>query len=447
MFQNIVVAFGGVYAFWKPMLDIVWDIITGLWWLWLFMILFTLAKSTWVFWRQQVYKNGQQYALLEIRVPRETMRDPQAMVQVLSHINTLRNEAGDIREKYWDGEVTDWFSFEMVSFGGEIHFFLRVPVKRKNIVEASFFAHYPDIEIREVPDYTETLPATVDELYARGMEMWGAEMVFVRDDMYPILSYENFKNPEEERELDPISTFLEVLGKLTAGEFVGIQFNASPSSPFWQKKWEGSLKKLRTPEETPVRGAEGQMYTRFIMRSPGETDVLEAVEKNLSQPAFDTIIRFTYMAPRASYSETFARRGVAGAFNQYGTLNLNAFIRNFSVETRARIWRFPFIFPKIRVEARKQRLLLNYRQRAVPEETFIGKLLTAHFFNWNFASRAVTLSLKSLATLYHPPMQGVLLAPYIKRVESKRVAPPSGVAIFGEEKDIAQFLNKDESKS
>lgn len=446
MFQNIVVALGGVYEFWKPMLDVVWNIIAGLWWLWALIIVFVLAKSTWVFWRQQVYKNKQQYSFLEIHVPRETQRDPQAMVQVLSHINTLRNQASDIQEKYWQGEITDWFSFEMASFGGEIHFFLRVPAKRKNIVEASFFAHYPDIEIREVPDYTQTLPATVDDLYARGMQMWGAEMVFTREDAYPILSYEHFKNPEEERELDPISTFLEVLGKLTSGEFVGIQFNASPASHTWGNKWHALLKKLQTPQETPMKGAEGQMYTRFIMRSPGETDILEAIEDNLSQAAFDTTIRFLYMAPTSSYSETFARRGVAGAFNQYGSLNLNAFIRNFSVETRARIWYFPFVFPKTRVEARKQRLLLNYRKRAIPEETFMGKLLTSHPFSWNFASTAVTLSLKSLATLFHPPMQGVLLAPYIKRVESKRVAPPAGVAIFGEEGDIAQFLNKDESR-
>jgi len=444
---DALVTIKGIYLFWDPLLVVVWDIISELWWLWMMIILFVLARSTWVFWRQEVYKGRLEWSFLELRVPREMQRDPKAMVQVLSHINTLRNAANTPEERYWDGEVTNWFTFEMVSFGGEIHLFLRIPTKRKNIVEASFFSHYPDVEIVEVPDYTDRLPATVDELYADGMQMWAGEMVLNRDDAYPILSYESFQNKEEERELDPISVFLEILGKLTPGEFVGIQFNAIPADPKWKKKWEGLIEKLRNPTTRQEVNKEGETYTKFIMRSPGETDILEAVEDNLSQPAFHVLTRFIYMAPNESYSEGFARRGIAGAFNQYSSLHLNSFKHNYAVWTRTMIWYFPVVFPKLRLELRKQRMLQKYRVRAVPQETFMGKLLTSHLLNWNFASRTSTLSLKSLATLFHPPTQGVLLAPYIKRVESKRVAPPAGVAIFGEEEDIARFTNNNEDNT
>ena len=84
------------------------------------------------------------------------------MEQVLMSIHGLRNTSSDPEEEYWDGEITRPYSLEMASFGGEIHFYVRFYKKQKELIEAAFFAQYPDLELLEVPDYVEDrLPASV----------------------------------------------------------------------------------------------------------------------------------------------------------------------------------------------------------------------------------------------------------------------------------------------
>jgi hypothetical protein len=42
-------------------------------------------------------------------------------------------------------------SFFILRTGGQIRFFLEVPEEEKSFLERTLYAHYPDIEIREVP--------------------------------------------------------------------------------------------------------------------------------------------------------------------------------------------------------------------------------------------------------------------------------------------------------
>ncbi|MBI4094339.1 MAG: hypothetical protein HY436_00865, partial [Candidatus Liptonbacteria bacterium] len=109
-------------------------------------ILFPLFWSAWFFWRGEVFKEKlSRPVFLELRIPRELGRGPKAMHEVLSVMHALRNLPGDLEEKYWDGEFPRWFSLEMVSFGGEIHYYVRVYHRYRNILEAAFFSHYPEV--------------------------------------------------------------------------------------------------------------------------------------------------------------------------------------------------------------------------------------------------------------------------------------------------------------
>ncbi len=176
-----------------------------------------------------------------------------------------------------------------------------------------------------------------------------------------------------------------------------------------------------------------------IMRSPGQTDILKAVEENLSKPVFDTLIRFIYLTDKATFSDSFPRRGLVGAFNQYAALNLNSFKKNYGMETRCRIWNKPYVFPKTRVEYRKARLLMNYLKRDVPPETSMGRLITSYLFNWNKSSKRFKMNTKCLATVFHIPTAVVLTEPHLKHLESKKAGPPSGLAIFGEEEELEKY--------
>ncbi len=415
------------------------------WWLWLFLVVSRVFIGTWVHWRQEIFKEDINWVVLELRIPRQIEKSSKAMEQVLTAIHSLRNAPGDIRETYWDGEVTRWVSLEMVSFGGEIHFYVRCYAKLRNLVEAAFFSYYPGLDIIEVPDYISRFPEKVYEMYEKNLDLWGIEMTLAKEEMFPIKTYTDFEDEAEEKNFDPVSTFLEVLGKLKKGEIVGIQILIAPAgSDDWDEKYEEDLKKLREPTTKKMKGRKGpegenEEYEMTVMRSPGQVDILKAVEENLSKPAFDTLIRFIYLSDKATFSDSFPRRGITGAFSQYSALNLNSFAKNRGMETRARIWNRPHIFPSTRVEYRKARLLMNYRKREVPPEMKMGRLITSYLFNWNKVSKRFKMNTKCLATVYHIPTSVVLTEPHLKHLESKKAGPPSGLAIFGEEDELEKY--------
>ena len=418
--------------------QLIWKFFQATWWLWLFLILWPTAVSTWLYWRNELFKSHIKFKLLELRIPREVQESPKAMEQILTSLHSLRNVPNDIKERWWDGEITRPFSLEMVSFGGEIHFYIRTYLKRKSLVEAALFSYYPDIELEEVDDYIDKFPKSVQEMYKEGYNLWSTEMVLNREAVYPIKTYPSFESNEEGKQFDPISSFIEVLSKIKKEETVGIQFIIAPAANNWRKKWQGVLRKLLEPKTKAVGEEEGSRQM-VITRSPGEVDILKAVEENLSKPAFDTMIRFIYFSPKELFYDSYARRGLTGAFNQYAALNLNSLRQNFAVSTRTRIWYWPHIFPKTRNEIRKQRALLSYRIREIPPETFMGRLISSNIFNWNFATRRFQMNTEAIATLFHLPTAVVLTAPHIRRIESRKGGPPAGLAIFGNEEEIEKF--------
>lgn len=424
---------------------VVIDFLKRTWWLWFFIIIFRLFLETWLHWRQEIFRARIKWVFLELRIPRLIEKSSQAMEQVLAAFHSLRNAPDDIREKYWDGEVPRWYSLEMVSFGGEIHLYVRCYAKLRNLVEAAFFSYYPGLDIIEVPDYIDKLPEKVYEVYEKGLDMWGTEMTLRKDDMYPIKTYTDFENEAEEKSFDPISSFLEILGKLKKTEIVGIQFLIAPAgSEDWDEKYKEDLKKLREPDTRKVKGKQmvqggNEEYEMAVMRSPGQVDILKAVEENLSKPAFNTLIRFIYFSDKKTFFDNFPRKGIAGAFNQYSNLNMNSFGTNHAVATRTMIWKKPYVFPGTRLEFRKARMLLNYRKREVPIETPIGRAITSYLFNWNTTSKRFIMNTKCLATLFHIPTSTVLTEPHLKHLESKRAGPPSGLPIFGEEEELDRY--------
>lgn len=427
--------------------------------MWFFLIILPLTKETVIAWRQFVFKKSIKWKFMEIHMPREVPKSPRAMEQIFLALSTLGNYPDNLQEVYVDGEVTRWFSMEMVSFGGEVHFYVRCRDKLAPLVKAAFYAYYQDVEVEEVPDYIERFPTNTQEMNAQGYDMWGTEMLLKNSPAFPIKSYKDFEAPEEEKQFDPMSAFLEILGNLKKEEIVGIQILIAPmmasdwsENKLYKKKLEEiksklndvdakkKLAELEKEEKEEKKMEILRTMSKSFMRSPGENDRIEAIERNLSKPAFRTTIRFIYLAPKAVYSDDFARRGLVGAFNQYGSLELNSFKASGFLSTRTQIWQKPHILPKKRLGFRKERLLHLYRTRDVAEETSMGKLIASHLFNWApFKMERFPMNVESLATIFHPPTTMVLTAPHIKRIESRRAGPPAGLPIFGDEKELEKF--------
>ena len=370
---------------------------------------------------------------MEIQIPREVKKGPKAMEQFFANVHGLQNSPANILDKYWDGEVALPTSFEIVTFGGEIHYYVRVLTKNKNAVEANLYAQYSNIEISEVTDYMERFPKSLEELYRQGMKLWGTELLLTKPDVYPIRTYVEFESADEFADLDPIAALLEFLRKVDKRENIMVQIIVRSAGPEWQESGLEVLNQLKEKGSERVKGEGGIMFS--MMRAPGETEVMKAIDRNIGKPGFQTLIRYIYIAESAAYNPTPVRRGILSTFNQYASPNLNSFRHNYKVWTLIKWVYFPYLFPGRRIVARSARIFRNFRERKVPEETGLAKLFNSGSFTWNFSNRTFVLNTEELATIYHPPTEAVLTAPLLRRTESKKIGPPAGLPIFGDEEE------------
>ncbi len=452
------------------MLEFIWDFWSHTWFIWVFAVLLPFTESIWTAWRQKHFEHNIKWAMLEMLIPREIVTSPKAMEQVLLQLHSFKNYPANVKEKYLLGEVTRWHSFEIVGIDGEVHFYIRTPMDYRDIVEAALFAYYPDIEIEEAEDYMKRFPKTIQALYGESYRMWGTELRLEKSAAYPIRDYTQFESPDENKEYDPISGIIELFSKLKVGQMAAIQILVQPAAsphdkheieeykqevvkvrerkgeaahaaaPKLKLKFHGGILPTLEPPSPEEEAGLGSTLKKAIMtRTPGETNILEAMEESLAQPMFNTIIRYIYASPFEFYSEHLPRRAIFGAFNAYGATNINAFKRNSKTQTRGKMWEWPFIFPDIRKEYRRQRIWYDFRNRELPPHNTIGRLFMSYIFSWHFGSKTMHLSPRSLATVWHPPTHAILTGPHIRRIESKKMGPPAGVEIYGAEDQITKF--------
>ena len=428
----------------------------------IFVVLFLIFESAWMFWRNRRFEESFKSILLEIKVPREIIKSPRAMEQVLFAMHSLRNAPSILSEQWIDGEITRWYSLEIASFGGEVHFYVRTPFKQRNLVEAAFLGYYPDVELVEVDDYaTAVFPRTLQDVYAQGYDVYGAELKLAKPDPFPLRSYKEFETADEAQLFDPVTNLVEAFGKIKREEMMGMQIMFYPLHPKAREKWQPLVEEMRAMKgkksdaklstsfpggplpHLEVKKSEEDEFgklSRAWLRTPGETESLKKLEENLGKPAFKAVLRFIYFSPKSLFYDSFPRRAVPGAMNQYADIGSNYFALNAMAGTRTGLEYRPYIFPKAREKYRKQHFLHRYQERDMPPHQWIGYILTSTPFFWNTHSVPFFITTESLATIFHLPTTPVMTAPHVKRVESKKGGPPAGLPIFGDEEKLKKFM-------
>lgn len=377
------------------------------------IVLIRPLLSALTFWKQQGYiKKSMESVLLELRIPPDLVRSPRAMEQVLIAIHGLRNAPKSWRAYHLDGQVTRWFSFEIVSQGGTLKFYVRTPAALKNLVESALFSYYPEVEISVVPDYVATLPSTIFDLEAHNLDIWGMEIAAAKDPVIPFKTYNAFSSGEKDG-IDPLSSMVEVLGKLKKEEFAAMQIIASPADKGWIKGGADVIAKLKES------GA----------LTPGESSNVKEIEDNISKPAFDVLVRATYIAPKEGFSPSFAGSGITGALNQLSSPKHNAFAPTLGTTGK-----------RAKLRYQKARMLWAFRTRAIPQKELFGKLFTSTRAYRNFEEKWAPISVETLATMFHPLTSTVLTAPHLERLASRRVSAPAGLPIYGDDEAIKKFL-------
>jgi len=409
-----------------------------------------IAWKLWLHYIQQDFISGIDFTLLEVIPPRDVLRSPRAMELFLANALYHKSRKGGV-EEFWQGAVWFWYSLEIASIDGQVHFFVRTPTRIKGLIETQMYAQYPQAQVREVEDYTLAVDKiTADSEY----NLWGCEFKLARPEAFPIKTYTDFgldKDPKEEFKIDPISGLVELFGSIKKGEQMWAQLVITPALKkkyHTQGTWFGKhdwveesklqiLKILKPYIGERKRESKPGTYSLEV-RSPGFMDeMIKASARKITKVGFETGIRICYVAKRDVFDMS-NRRNMRLIFRQYATPFSNELERFNSTQADAfgsNFFTSFFLISQKTITRLANRMLEEYRERAfyyLPLRhhlsLYIPWPLSPYIFPNYFHHKTFVLNVEELATLWHFPGQ-ILKVPTLERIESKEASPPTNLPV------------------
>lgn len=396
--------------------------------LWLPILFGRFAMMRFIHMRQMFFNFSNPFVLLEMRIPREIYKSPKAMESVFSALN-IGPGSGTWFKKYWWGRTRPWWSFELVSLGGEIHFYIYTRKNMRRAVESYFYAQYPEIELIEAVDYSRLRNPT-----HAPYSMFACEYTkgSGKEDPLPIRTYVDYgldqPSTKIEQQVDPFAQVLEILGSIGPEEQVWLQLivrwsktekwrgkkTADGGKYTWRVQGKEMVKELRakTVNKRSSVDAEGNVIEveGFPNPTESEKEIIAAIERNIGKPAFDVGMRAIYSAPEDKYY---------GTMNAFTANIFKAFIsERFNQIKPMALWSEKFNdYPwedlgGLRQKAEMHEALEVYRARS--------------YFHPPYRGPWTIMSAEELATIFHIPSSSIK-APGVPRIGSTTSAAPSNV--------------------
>jgi len=395
------------------------------------MLAVVLAWIFWYLWLAYIRSKfiySLKYAVLEVKLPKETMKSPLAMEVFLAAIHNTSD--GGWWAQYWKGEFRPYFSLEVVSIEGQVKFFIWCEDRRKANMLAALYSQYPRAEVIEHGDYT--LGTHFDP---ETTKVWACEFIksSKEGDALPIKTYVDFgleKDPKEEFKVDPMSYMLEFLGSVPPNSQIWMQFvsrahksdQRMPGHLFKRTDlWKDNAKKLihelivRIDDKFKISGKQDPKSGFFLgsTLSKGEQMKMEAIERAQTKLAYDVGIRVIYIAKKEIFDTPFGIGGCISSFKQYATENLNGIKPNgdFGIPSLDAPWKD---FNDVRRNKYSKQFLEAYKRRS--------------FFYPPYDSKWSVYNSEELATMYHFPGSAAP-TPMIDRIPSKKAEAPANLPL------------------
>ncbi len=397
--------------------------------LWLPYILYRSAVARYAQYKRAEAMAGQDYTLLEIKIPRDTTKTPAAMEAFFSNLHIGSGETNWYKTFVQGGTRPLW-SAEIVSLGGRLHFYIRTRTGYRRLVESFLYAQYPDVEIIEAEDYSLLVDPS-----EHGYGMFACEFGFPStiSSPHPIKTYVDFgiePGDKPEETVDPLAQLLETMS------------NIGPQEQFWiqiifrmqkKEKYEGLINKEGKPygwsdeitdaldgirsqtvreivRVDPVTGVTTKSET-FPNPTKSQTEMLAAIARKANKQIFDVGIRAVYLAPDEAFQGIMIP-GMLAMFKPFNNENLgnklgplskwSAYFQDFPWEDRSGHHKH---------ELHKMAIQM-YRRR--------------EYFNYPYVGPWINLSTEELATLFHVPSAAVT-TPNIERIQSSTSSAPANL--------------------
>ncbi len=343
--------------------------------------------------------------LLMLEIPRANDKKELAAEQLFASLHGILRDKTELKGT---GGIQEHLSFEIVSTGGQIRFYVWVPKSLQNFVEGQIYAQYPTVQIyRMSDDYVDNR-----EKYP---VIYEAELTLTENEALPIKTFENF-------EVDPLAGITGTLAKLNPdnSEELWIQILTRPIPDDWHKKttdrwvrkvksgsrafttggidWTWLVTALGALIAPPAGGANGE---KKELSERDKTRIAKAEEK-ATKLGYEVKIRLAYLGSDQTNAK-LNMQALVGTFKQYNSTNLNGF--------------------KLTGGSFRQEELDQYKLRQFRESGFI-------------------LNISELASVYHLPHTSVE-TPNIVWASSKTAEPPAKLPLItghpDQDKDVSAF--------
>lgn len=394
-------------------------------------LFYLIFKPLWIEqMRDRTYLASINKVLLELIPPQNIEKSPKLMESFFNGFHGVLTTIPQ-SDTLMKGRVIEWISLELVGDSGEVHFYIRCPDFDKGLIEANLYAQYPDMQIVEAEDYTKSVPLVLPN---KKWNVWGGDAVLAGPDPMPIKTYDRFQEDITGKMIDPLSSVLEILGKLGPNQKVWFQILITPEKEGWEheegkkmideltkreNKSEGILENLRkdigdvfgnlfkalsAPVEFKEKEKEKEEAPLEFRLTPGEKEKLKALEENMTKNTFKTKLRFLYLGKKENYDKATIVGGFWGGMKQFSDHYSNGI--KLKDETKTYAWYFMI---KSRLRYRQRILVKRYKDRDPTGYTCF-------------------LSTAELATIYHMPDMSAM-SPALRRVEAKLGSAPANLPV------------------
>ena len=412
------------------------SVVFSVWFILFPPLLYFLFNILWMLYIQGQYASGLKWVLLEIVPPRDVEKSPLLMESIFhGFMGVIKTPTA--AESMIKGEFPASFSLEIASLEGQVHFYVRTQVGFRNLVEAHYYAQYPGVEIIEVEDYVHLVPKTIPN---KDWDLWGVDFKLLKPDLYPIRTYKFFEETVTGKMIDPLAGLIETMAKMGPGQYLWLQYIITPIKENWgpehgQLTVDEFLGKKKEEQKGILRGLFSDILDVFynipkvllaqevsfaagkeadkkdeapveFRLTPGEKDVLKALQTNMGKSMFRTRMRHLYIGRRETFSKPTGVSAFIGGIKQFNDFNLNSLVPDDMSKTYAN-----YFMTEERTRFRQRRILRRYITRDTDPQ-----------------STRFLFSSEELATVFHIPDMAVL-APALTRVAAKRGSAPANLPL------------------
>ncbi|PIV87178.1 hypothetical protein COW49_01025 [Candidatus Kaiserbacteria bacterium CG17_big_fil_post_rev_8_21_14_2_50_51_7] len=395
--------------------------------LWLPFLVVGGAIELWLVLKRSEFIAAQQYILLEIKPPRNLVKTPLAMEAFLASTHLSPGEA-TWYVRWILGRVRPWWSLEIASFEGKVHFFIWTRANFRRIIESQMYAQYPGVQIVEAPDYTRLISATPEE-----WGIWGCDYKHTAKDPLPIKTYVEYgldKVQKEPEQVDPLANLIEFMSSVGKDEYLWLQLiirvhkgekyhkhNAKGKPYTWIDEAEELVQEIREKTRDVYTDAlTGEERPGFPNPTKGQIEKIAAIERNVSKQGFDVGGRCIYLAKPEAFNPIMINHMV-GLFKPFSTEGWNG-IKSAAWLKRFDDYPWEFGIGKLKDKYRRK-LIQAYRRR----QFFFDP------FSYGVSKDEVmVMSTEELATIFHIPSRAVE-TPGLERIQSATGQAPANLPI------------------